>query len=54
MVARKPVNHILHLLLSVVTLGLWLPVWLLVGIFGGEKRLLLTETADGEVLWRRA
>lgn len=28
----KKVNHILHLILSVLTLGLWLIVWLLVGI----------------------
>lgn len=24
-----PVNHVLHLLLSVLTCGLWLPVWAL-------------------------
>lgn len=24
-----PVNHVLHLLLSIVTCGLWLPVWAL-------------------------
>lgn len=30
----QPVNHVLHLLLSVFTLGLWLPVWVLVAIFG--------------------
>lgn len=26
----KPVNHILHLLLSIVTAGVWLLVWLLI------------------------
>jgi hypothetical protein len=25
-----PVNHVLHLLLSVLVCGLWLPVWLLI------------------------
>ena len=25
-------NHILHLILSIVTVGFWLPVWLLVGV----------------------
>jgi hypothetical protein len=33
-----PVNHILHLLLSVFTCGLWLPVWLLIMMFGGTKQ----------------
>lgn len=28
---RNTPNHILHLLLSLVTMGLWLPVWLIVG-----------------------
>ena len=30
--AAPQTNHILHLLLSVVTAGLWLPVWLGVSI----------------------
>lgn len=28
-------NHILHLLLSIVTVGLWLPVWLILSLGGG-------------------
>lgn len=30
---KQTPNHILHLLLSVITVGFWLPVWLLVAIF---------------------
>ncbi len=26
---RKGTNHILHLLLSLVTVGLWIPIWAL-------------------------
>lgn len=33
-------NHILHLLLSVVTAGIWLPLWLLIGLNNaGNKRM---------------
>jgi hypothetical protein len=34
----KP-NHILHLILSILTLGLWLPIWLLItiGKVGGYR-----------------
>jgi hypothetical protein len=32
-------NHMLHLVLSIVTLALWLFVWLGVIAFGGEKRM---------------
>ena len=32
MVRRKGTNHVLHLLLSLVTLGLWIPVWILLSI----------------------
>jgi len=30
---RSGVNHILHLLLTIVTGGLWLIVWILISIF---------------------
>ena len=36
--AGAPINHILHLLLSVFTCGLWLPIWLLILASGGVKR----------------
>ncbi len=31
-------NHVLHLLLSVFTVGVWLPVWVAIAVLGGEKR----------------
>ena len=31
-------NHVLHLLMTVFTLGLWGVVWILIAMFGGEKR----------------
>lgn len=34
-------NHILHLILSLITCGLWLPVWGFLGIFKGQKRRLI-------------
>lgn len=45
---RRP-NHVLHLLLSIVTLGLWLIVWLIVGITHRERRALLTVDEFGTV-----
>lgn len=30
--ARKGVNHAFHLIMSLVTLGLWVPVWIIVAI----------------------
>ena len=40
----RKVNHILHVILSIVTVGLWLPIWLLVTL--GENRKTLTLTVD--------
>jgi hypothetical protein len=34
----EPVNHVLHVLLTIFTCGLWLPVWLLLIGLGGVKR----------------
>jgi hypothetical protein len=36
----KP-NHILHLILTLVTLGLWALIWIGVAILGGEKRMVI-------------
>ncbi len=35
---RKGTNHILHLLISCVTFGLWIPVWVLTSIKIGGWR----------------
>lgn len=45
MVRGKRPNHILHLLLSLVTFGLWLPVWLVIGLSSSERRVVLSEDA---------
>jgi hypothetical protein len=34
---KQTPNHVLHLLLSVVTGGLWLPIWLLITVLGGGR-----------------
>ena len=33
---RQTPNHVLHLLLAVVTVGFWIPVWILVAVFGNS------------------
>jgi hypothetical protein len=43
----KPVNHILHLILTIVTLGLWVLVWIALAIVGGEKRSMVTVDPYG-------
>lgn len=35
---RPATSHILHLLLSVVTMGIWVPVWLLIGISNSMEK----------------
>lgn len=35
-VVHKKVNHILHLLLSILTAGIWIIVWILVSL--GQKK----------------
>lgn len=46
----KPVNHLLHLILSVLTVGVWLLVWGGTMIFGGVSRRLVTVNPDGTVV----
>jgi ABC-type Fe3+ transport system permease subunit len=43
----RPVNHILHLLISLVTCGVWVLVWAYLAIFQGEKhKTISTRDAD--------
>lgn len=49
MVHGKRANHVLHLLLAVVTAGLWLPVWLVVGLSAREVRQVIAVDPWGRV-----
>jgi hypothetical protein len=53
MVRGHRVNHVLHLILSVLTLGLWLIVWLFLGLAGGEKREIVSVDEYGQVRAQR-
>ena len=44
---RKP-NHLLHLLLSVFTAGLWIPVWALIAMRSSASRRVGRWTAGEE------
>lgn len=48
-VMGKPVNHVLHLLISVFTCGFWVPVWLIISAVGGEHRRILSVDPFGQV-----
>lgn len=45
----KRVNHVLHAILSLLMLGLWLIVWVLLAVTGGEKRNLIQVDEFGNV-----
>lgn len=49
LVKGKPTNHVLHLILSIITLGVWLIVWALVAILSGQKEKLVTVDPYGVV-----
>jgi hypothetical protein len=45
----RPINHVLHLILCILTIFLWAPVWVCLAIFGGEKRAMITVDEYGNV-----
>jgi hypothetical protein len=48
-VVGRPVNHLLHLVATVLTLGIWSMVWLVLVLTAGEKRELIRVTEAGDV-----
>lgn len=53
MVKGKKTNHILHLLLSMMTFGLWVLIWINVASWGGERRLNIKLEPDGTLMETR-
>jgi hypothetical protein len=49
----QKVNHVLHLLISVLLCGLWLPVWLVVAVTGVERRTVIAVDHCGNVTTSR-
>ncbi|MFN8187423.1 MAG: hypothetical protein U0R69_10130 [Gaiellales bacterium] len=46
----KEVSHLLHLFLTLITLGIWLIFWLGLGVLGGVKRRMITVDEYGNVV----
>jgi hypothetical protein len=49
LVRGRRVNHVLHLLLSIFTVGLWVIVWIILSLSGGEKRKMITVDEYGNI-----
>ncbi len=43
---QKP-NHVLHLLLTVFTVGFWIPVWVLVSLFQAKPQCMTCGEKSG-------
>lgn len=42
-VTRRPANHGLHLFLTLITFGCWLPVWAVVALIGRRETVTMPE-----------
>jgi hypothetical protein len=49
LVKGKNHSHVLHLILTLLTLGLWLIVWIPLAVFGGEKQKFASVDEYGRV-----
>ncbi len=48
LVAGKPVKHVLHGILTAITVGVWAVVWVPLYFIGGEKREMVTVDEYGK------
>jgi len=46
MIADAKTNHILHLILTLLTGGLWLVVWIIIGVINSNKREAAMKKID--------
>jgi hypothetical protein len=53
LVEGKPVNNVLHAILTIFTCLLWGIVWIILAITGGEKREMVVVDEFGNVLWQK-
>jgi hypothetical protein len=49
LVSGQPINHVLHLLLTVFTCGVWLIIWAVISMLSSMKRLTLILNPDGTI-----
>ena len=52
LVEGKPVNHVLHAILTIFTCLLWGIAWAIIAATGGEKRQMVVVDEFGNVLWQ--
>ncbi|WAB09844.1 membrane protein [Streptomyces phage TagePhighter] len=50
LVKGKPTNHVLHLILTLVTFGLWSIVWIIMAVANKETRVMLQVDEYGQIL----
>jgi Protein of unknown function (DUF2510) len=53
LVEGKPVNNVLHALLTIFTCLLWGIVWIVLSLTGGEKREMVVVDEFGNVIWQK-
>jgi hypothetical protein len=49
----KPVNHVLHVILTLATCLIWGIPWFIITVFGGEKREMITVDEWGNTAVQR-
>lgn len=50
LVKGKDTSHLFHLVLSIITVGFWVPVWICVTVLGGRKTRTVTVTEHGSII----
>lgn len=50
-VSGSPCNHILHLLITSLLCGFWLPIWLILAITQREVRATAVLLPNGQIHW---
>jgi hypothetical protein len=53
LIRGRPTRHLMHLVISILTIGTWCSVWILITLVGGEKRTAIDVDRFGNAFVRR-
>ncbi|MDO9556012.1 MAG: hypothetical protein Q7J82_00295, partial [Coriobacteriia bacterium] len=51
LVFGRRVDHLTHFIIALFTCGIWVPVWIIIAVAGGERRVMVSVDEFGTPIY---